>query len=90
MKNYMKQSAFDRTVQNLCESIDYLEAEVDHWKTKYEEEIRRQSIESKERLEEAQRGVANALMFALSVREDSAGNLVIPKEDRRILAENYK
>lgn len=82
--------AFDRTVQSLCRQIDNLEEEVDYWKSKYEDEIKQQSIQSKQQLEEAQKGVANALMFALSVRDDENGNLVIPAEERKSLAENWR
>jgi hypothetical protein len=88
MKNSIK--AFDKTVYELCERIDDLETMVEYWKGKYEEEIRQQSIESNQRLEEAKKGVANALMFALSVRDDEHGNLVIPKEERKSLAREWK
>lgn len=83
-------NTFDKTVSRLCARIDNLEDEVEYWKTKYEDEIRQQSIESKQRMEEAQRSVANALMFALSVRDDENGNLVIGKEERKELAANWK
>lgn len=80
----------DRTISSLCEEIDYLNDEVEYWKTKYEDEIKQQAIESKQRLEEANKGVANALMFALSVRDDENGNLVIPADERKELAANWK
>lgn len=82
--------SFDKTVSQLCERIDNLEAEVEYWKSKYEDETRQRSIESTQRMKEAQKGVANALMFALSVRDDEQGNLVISKEDRKSLAENWR
>jgi hypothetical protein len=92
MNTILKNSAgaFDRTIQSLCNQIDDLQDEVQYWRTKYEDEIRQQAIESNQRLEETQRGVANALMFALSVRDDEHGNLVIPKEERKSLAANWK
>lgn len=80
----------DRTVYQLCERIDDLKTEVEYWKSKYEAEIRQQAVESKQRLEDAQKGVANVLMFALAVRDDEHGNLVIPKEERKALAESWK
>ena len=83
-------NTFDKTVSMLCTRIDNLEYEVDHWKTKYENEVKQQAIDSKERMEEAQKGLANALMFALSVRDDEHGNLVIGKEEREELAANWK
>ncbi len=83
-------SKYDRLVSSLCDQIDDLEAEVEYWKSKYEEEVRESIQTSNERLEQARKGVANALMFALSVRDDENGNLVIPKEERKALAENWK
>lgn len=60
------QSAFESTVYDLCQKIDDLNEEVQYWKCKYEDEIRQQAIESRQRLEETEKGVANALMFALA------------------------
>ena len=39
--------------------------------------------------EEAQKGVANALIFALSVTDDEDGNLVVSKEDRVVLSDQF-
>lgn len=88
MRNF-EIGSFDRTIKSLCTQIDNLEEEVEYWKDKYESEIRQQAIESKQRMEEAQRGVANVLMFALSVRDDENGNLIISKQDRKELSEKW-
>jgi hypothetical protein len=74
----------------LCEEIDYwkeraqkAEADTKYWQDQY-------SIHLKESLLSAQKGVANALMLALSVKDDENGNLVIEKKDRKTLAKNFK
>jgi len=74
----------------LCDEIDFLKEEVEYWKSKYEQEKQERWDEFKKEEKRLQKGVANALMFALSVREDENGNLVIPKEERKQLAENWK
>lgn len=88
MKSY--NNAFDRTVYSLCFEIDTLKEEVQYWKEKYEQERTDNNNLINEQLSTAQRGVANALMFALSVSDTENGDLVIKKEDRKVLAENYK
>lgn len=86
---YEKTNTFDGTVYSLCEEIDTLKDEVAYWKQKYENEVSERNAEWKERGDEAMKGVANALMFALSVSDDENGNLVISKENRQNLAEMY-
>lgn len=75
---------------DLCEEIDYwkeraeaAEADAKYWKDEYSKHL-------SESLASAQKGVANALMFALSVRDDENGNLIIDKENRKELAKNLK
>jgi hypothetical protein len=75
---------------DLCEEIDYwreraekAEADAEHWKEEYSKQL-------DSSLKSAQKGVANALMLALSVRDDENGNLVIDKKDRERLAESFK
>ena len=82
--------SFDRTVHQLCNKIDILEEEVEYWKDKYEELLKEMNENSKQRLIESQKGVASALLFALSVRDDDNGNLFISSDDRRELANNWK
>jgi len=82
-------TSFDRTVYSLCEEIDDLKEEVKYWKQRYENEVQERNAEWKERNEQAMQGVANALHFALSVKDDENGNLVISKENREHLAKNY-
>jgi hypothetical protein len=75
---------------DLCDEIDYwkeramqAEKDAEYWQQEYSKHLN-------ESLVSAQKGVANALMFALSVRDDENGNLVIDKENREKLAKNYK
>jgi len=74
----------------LCDEIDYWKDQAEYYKTKYEEEIQRSVEDANRQLEESKRGVANALMFALSVKDNEDGSLSISSEDRKQLAENYK
>jgi hypothetical protein len=90
MKASKPTTAFDMTVYSLCDKIDRLEDEVAHWRQKYENEVSERNAEWKERGDEAMKGVANALMFALSVSDDANGNLVISKDNRQNLAENWE
>jgi hypothetical protein len=85
-----KTNTFDRTVLSLCYEIDDLKDQVEYWKTKYEAEIQENIQRTNESIENSKKGIANALMFALSVRDDENGNLVIDREDRKTLAENWK
>jgi FtsZ-binding cell division protein ZapB len=80
-------NTFDRTVYSLCLEIDELKEEVKYWREKYEEEKNANAKMLDENLKQAQQGVANALRFALSVRDDADGNLIIHKEDRKHLSE---
>jgi hypothetical protein len=75
---------------NLCDEIDYwkervekAEADAKYWRDEYLNRIN-------ENLASAQKGITNALMFALSIRDDENGNLIIDKEERKILADNWK
>ena len=87
--DYKTISSFDRTVHSLCQEIDDLKFEVEIWKSRFEEE-RKARMELLGDVEsQTKKDLANALLFALSVNDDSDGNLVIPKERREILAERY-
>ncbi len=79
----------ERNIYQLCNQIDDLKEEVDYWQTKYEEEKAMNNKMLTENLASAQKGVANALMFALSVKDDENGNLVIDKESRKELADSW-
>lgn len=85
-----KERTIDYQFGKLCDQVDQWKAEAEYWKAQYDEEIQRSIKESNESLIDAKKGVANALMFALSAKDDENGNLVIGKEDRNILAENLK
>jgi predicted choloylglycine hydrolase len=90
MKHYENTGSFDRTVRSLCNQIDSLQEEVAYWQEKYEQEVKERITELNERFEQTKMDVGNALMFAFAVKDDANGNLVIAKEDRKALAENYK
>jgi hypothetical protein len=83
----MKKS--ERTFYSLCQEIDDLNESVEYWKSLYEAERKINNDRLNENLESAKQGVANALRFALSVSDDENGNLVISKDDRKQLAENW-
>lgn len=75
---------------DLCEEIDYwreraekAEKDSKHWQEEYSKQL-------DSSLKSAQKGVASALMLALSVKDDENGNLVIEKEDRQKLAKTFK
>lgn len=80
----------ERNIAGLCERIDDLEQEVEYWKSKYETEVKERNEDLNSRMDETRKGVANALMFALSVKDDENGNLIISNEDRKELAANWK
>ena len=75
---------------DLCEEIDYWKerAEKAEKDAKYWQEEYSKQLDSS--LKSAQKGVADALMLALSARDDENGNLVIEKKDRKRLAETFK
>ena len=70
----------------LCNQIDNLKEEVLYWRKMYEDEKQFNNQMLSENLATAKAGVANALMFALSIKDDENGNLIINKEDRGKLA----
>jgi hypothetical protein len=80
----------DYKFHELCEEIDYWKDQAKYYKDKYEEEIQRSVEETNRQLEESKQGVANALMFALSVKDNEDGSLSISSEDRKQLADNFK
>ena len=80
----------ERNIYQLCNQIDDLKEEVAYWQKMYEDEKQRNNQMLNENLAVAQRGVANALMFALSARDDENGNLVIDKESRKELADTWQ
>ena len=74
----------------LCEEIDSWKEEAQYWKEKYEEATKEHHEYLNESLLSAQKGVANALMFCLSAKDDENGNLVIDRQARRELNELYE
>jgi len=84
------QKRIDVMAYELCEEIDHWKSEAKRYKALYEEEVKNYNQMTTERLEDAKKGVANALMFALSVRDNEDGSLSISKENRENLAETFK
>ena len=80
----------DKLVYSLCEEIDSLKEEVKYWKNKAEEERDNNTRMIKDNLKSAERDVANALLFTLSVNDDPNGNLVISKESRKMLSKTWQ
>lgn len=76
----------DLLVSELCEEVDHYKNEAAYWKEKYEKERAENMKQLDRELEMAKKGVANALMFALAVKDSKNGDLVISKEDRKELA----
>lgn len=80
----------DIKFSELCEEIDYwkerakyAEESAEDWKNQYTTLLN-------ESLATAQKGVANALMFALHATDDENGNLVISKDSREKIAKTYQ
>lgn len=90
MKQKPINNSFDRTVWSLCHEIDCLTAEVEYWKEMYESEAKRYNQLSKDTLASSKKGVADALMLALSVSEGDDGSLVISKDSRKKYAKYLK
>ena len=80
----------DIKFSELCDEIDYWKDLAKSYKEKYEQERNEHISRMNKRLEDSKRGVANALMFAMSIRDDENGNMVIDKESRKKIAENWK
>ena len=86
--NYPK--TIDLKISELCNEIDDWKQEAEYWKNKFKKLEKDYCKQSDEDLKSAQKGVANALMFALHVEDDADGNLKINKENRKIMAEPFK
>lgn len=85
-----KMKTIEVKIYDLCEEIDYwkektekAEKDAEYWRKQYDE-LLNQNIKS------ANEGVANALRFALAIKEDEKGNIVIDKESRETLTYQYK
>lgn len=79
----------ETTFIQLCEEVDVWKEEAAYWKAKYQQEVQERNAEWQERSQEAQKGIANALHFMLAVKDDENGNLVIDKESRKELGDNW-
>ena len=74
----------------LCDEIDRWKAEAKYWKEMFEQERDERTELLNQNMLNAKKGVANALMLALHVKDDEEGNLVIDKDSRKELAESFK
>ena len=90
MYNKTDNKTADIKFLELCGEIDYwkertikAEKNIEYWKDKYSKHIN-------DRIKSAEKGVADAIVFALSVTDDMDGNLIINKENRKILEERFK
>jgi hypothetical protein len=68
-------SAFDRTVYNLCEEVDYWKSEAEYWKAEYERAQKKASDYLDSSLKSSQECAGNMLRLLLA---DSDG-LVLQK-----------
>ena len=86
--DYLKTA--DLKFLELCDEIDYWKTKAKKWEDDYNElmEEYRQTIN--EHSESIKKSCGQALLFALHVQDDAEGNLVIKKEDRKTLADQYK
>lgn len=78
----------DLLVSQLCREIDHLQESVEYWRNKYEEEKKLYDNMLSQNLADAQKGLGQALMFALSVKDSENGDLVIPAENRELFAKS--
>jgi len=83
---YERTRTIDYKFAELCDEIDALEGRVEYWESRYNDLMAESIKRTNENIDAAKKGVANALMFALSFKDDENGNLVISKEDRKVLA----
>lgn len=90
MKENKKYNTFDRTVFSLCLEIDELKEEVAHWKSEYDKIRKEYAASMNAQLKSSQQAIGNALKFALAVKDDADGNLVITKDKRDELAKDFK
>lgn len=79
----------DKMFTQLCDEVDEWRAEAEYWKNKYEEAHKEHMRHLDESMQSAKQGVANALMFALSVEDQPDGSLKINKDNRKHLADSY-
>ena len=80
----------NKTFLQLCEEVDYYKEKAEYFENLYKQERDKYSRQLNDSLEEAKKGVGEALMFMLNVTDDAEGNLVIKKENRKQLADQYR
>ena len=84
---YKESKSIDLLVSDLCQQIDDIKEERDYWHNMFIEERGSKIRMENERFEQTKKDVGNALLFALSVKEGADGSLVIPKSERKALAD---
>jgi hypothetical protein len=80
----------DIKFSQLCEEIDYWKSEAQYWKEMHDKINREHNEFISERLTESKVGIGNALMLLLATNDLPNGDIVIKKEDRKMLAGRYK
>jgi hypothetical protein len=83
-------TTINRVISELCYEIDDLKQQIQFWRERYEQEVQERNQETNQRIEQTNKDIGNLLCFALSVRDNENGDLVIPATERKQLAENYK
>jgi hypothetical protein len=80
----------DIKFSELCDEIDYWKSVAHDAEKKYNELRKEYSKLTYDNLISSQKGVADALMLALSIRDDENGNIIIDKKSRKNIADRFK
>lgn len=83
-------NTFDRTVKSLCNEIDELKCEVEYWQSLYEQEKADNIRKDKENMDRLNADLGRTIALAFSFKDSEIGDLVIPAEKRKDLAQLYK
>lgn len=90
MTTHNQPTTADRTLLSLCNEIDRLREAVEHWKEMYETERAENIKVMNENMNRAKVDLGKTISLVLAMSEDGDGNLLINKENRKALAEDYK
>ena len=80
----------DIKFSELCDEIDYWKEQAQHYKKMYEQELQDNIEQTNKSFKQTQKSIGQALMFAMSIKDNEDGSLSISKEDREVLVEMYK
>ena len=90
MKHHNQHTTADRTILSLCDEIDRLKEAVAYWREMYETERAENNRIWVENMDRAKADLGKTISLVLAMSEDGDGNLVINKENRKVLAEDHK